>query len=230
MNYLWEAVLLAEENEGDRDRLTFIPASNPSPYIEVSMIDLNKRYPEEDRLEINLLYRFSDIFENIFTEHTDNMAQIREIFFDICMHYIVQLDLREGLSCEDYYCRTIASDFVTKKYGKKCGERFQLFRNAEKKIIVRSCLHLLRSRNYVEEFRGVITKLYPQLIMYENDETACEFLVYLGTAETEAERERVQFLRDLFLPIQGKVHCFYEHHFGIIDVEATMLLDEMVLF
>ena len=55
-------------------------------------------------------------------------------------------------------------------------------------------------------------------------------LVYIGQKETEKERERVEFLRDMFLPVHYQVYLFWEHHFGIIGVEETMELDEMVLF
>lgn len=230
MNYVWEAVLQTEKKNKDRDKLTFIPASNPSPYIEVSMIDLNLNYPEEDRIEINALYRFSDIFGKLLNENEENMGQVRRLFFDICMHYIVQLDLREGLSCEDYFSSIVSSDFMNEKYGLNSKERFQFFESNEKKMLLRSYLQLLRSGNYVEEFKRIIVKIYPQAIIYENDEIPFELLVYLGVTETNLEKERTQFLRDLFLPLQGTVYYFYDHHFGIIDVEATMILDEMILF
>ena len=41
MNYAWEAVLQAERNGRERDGLRFMEASTPSPYIEVSVTDLN---------------------------------------------------------------------------------------------------------------------------------------------------------------------------------------------
>lgn len=48
MNYAWEAVLLAEEYHRERDSLRFVEAVTPSPYIEVSVTDLNSKEPEED--------------------------------------------------------------------------------------------------------------------------------------------------------------------------------------
>ncbi len=98
MNYAWEAVLQAEKNGRERDRLRFVEASVPSPYIEVSMTDLNIREPEGDKVEINPLYRLADVFGQLFDRNTDEMAQTRTLLFDVCMHYITQIDLREGLS------------------------------------------------------------------------------------------------------------------------------------
>lgn len=230
MNYAWEAVLQAEKHNRERDDLRFVEASNPSPYIEVSVMDLNQESPEEDRVEINPLYRLEDAFGALFDRNITGMEQTRELFFDVCMHYIVQLDLREGLSKEDYYCKLIEDDIRQGKYGALAGQRFSLFDKAEQKVILRSYLQLLRTGNYLEEFRKAIIRLYAHAFIYENNESAYELLVYLGVKETGQERNRAAFLRDMFLPMQETVHWFYEHHFGIIGVDETMMADEMVIF
>lgn len=230
MNYAWEAVLQAEKHGRDRDSLLFTEASGPSPYIEVSVIDLNQESPEEDRVEINPLYRFGDVLGQLFDRNTEGYEQLREVFFDVCMHYIVRLDLREGLSKEDFYCSLIIHDIEEGIYGQAAQYRFTLFSKEEKKIISRSYLQLLKTGNYPEEFRKVMLRLYPQVFIYENNETAYELLVYLGIEGSEEERERTAFLREMFLPLQQTVHWFYGHHFGIIGVDETMIMDEMMIF
>lgn len=230
MNYAWEAVLLAEENHRERDSLRFVEAVTPSPYIEVSVTDLNSKEPEEDCIEINPLYRFEDVFGKLFDKNNREIMQTKALFFDICMHYIVQLDLREGLSKEDYYYSLLAEDIRAGQYGKKTGEGFLLFDKQEQKQILRAYLRLLKTGNYLEEFRRAVIGLYPKALIYENNETAYELLVYLGTDDTETQHERALFLREMFLPVQETIHFFYANHFGIIDVEETMLVDEMVIF
>ena len=85
----------------------FVEASDPSPYIEVSVMDLNLESPEEDTVEINPLYRFGDVLGRLFDRNIEGMEQTRQVFFDVCMHYIVQLDLRPGLSGEGFFCSLI---------------------------------------------------------------------------------------------------------------------------
>lgn len=80
MNHAWEAVLLAEHNNRDRDSLRFVEADGASPYIEVSVTDLNAGEPEGDRVEINPLYRLGDVFGRLFDRNTDQMAQTRALF------------------------------------------------------------------------------------------------------------------------------------------------------
>ena len=230
MNYAWEVVLQVEKENQNRDTLQFVEASEPSPYIEVSMTDLNMDTLEENKVEINPLYRFEDVFGKLFDKNIEEMRQTREIFFDVCMHYIVQLDLREGLSREDFYCELIANDLEQGKYGALAKRRFSLFTKSEQKLILQSYLQLLKTGNYLEEFRKVVTRLYPRTIIYENNEAVQELLVYLGIKETEKDCEKAAFFVEMFLPIQETVYFFYMHHFGIIDVDETMVMDEMVIF
>lgn len=230
MNYAWEVVLQAEKNNIDRDTLHFVEAHNPSPYMEVSVMDLNQESPEEERIEINPIYRLQDVFGTLFDKNIIGMEQTRELFFDVCMHYFVQLDLREGLSKEDYYSMLAEDDIKNGRYGASAKECFSFFDKTEQKTILRSYLQLLKSGNYLDEFRKVLVRLYPQAYIYENNETVYELLVYLGVKESETEKRRADFLRQMFLPLQETVHWFYEHHFGIIGVDETMAMDEMVIF
>lgn len=119
MNYAWEAVLQAERHGREREGLRFVEASDPSPYIEVSVMDLNLESPEEDTVEINQLYRFGDVFGRLFDRNIEGMEQTRQVFFDVCMHYIVQLDLRQGLSGEDFFCSLLRRDIREGRYGRE---------------------------------------------------------------------------------------------------------------
>ena len=75
MNYAWEAVLQAERNGRERDGLRFMEASTPSPYIEVSVTDLNIMEPEGDIEEIKHLYRYGDVFVRLFDRNTDEIGR-----------------------------------------------------------------------------------------------------------------------------------------------------------
>lgn len=230
MNYAWEAVLAAEQLHYLLEELHFIEADQPSPYLEISLTDLNLTAPREEWIEINPLYRFGSIFSAILDKNVEEMRQTRELFLDTCMHYIVQLDLREGLSREDYYYRLLFREITQGLYGEQLREGFSLFCGREQKVIIPACLRLLKSGNYRDEFRKVVTTLYSGAFIYESQERPMELLVYLGVKETKEERGRAVFLREMFLPMQERVHYFYEHHFGIIGVEETMMIDEMVVF
>lgn len=230
MNYAWEAVLQGEKENRNRNKLRFIEAINPSPYIEVSVEDLNLASPQKDQIEINPFYRLGDVFGQLFDRNIEGLEQAREIFFDVCMHYIVQLDLREGLSKEDYYCMLLVREINKGQYGMAVAENFMLFAQKEQRIILCSYLSLLKTGNYIQEFKKLIITLYPYAGIYENNDVPLELLVYLGVEETKREKKRAVFLREMFLPLQETVHWFFEHHFGIIGVDETMVIDEIAIF
>ena len=54
-----------------------------------------------------------------------------------------------------------------------------------------------------------------------------------STAGLEREKakleQRIAFLADTFLDIRYHVEVFYEHHFGIIDIDETMRIDETAI-
>ena len=53
--------------------------------------------------------------------------------------------------------------------------------------------------------------------------------LYVGKKETEEERKRVSFLTDTFLPVNEEVKVFYDSHFGVMDLEETMVMDRVML-
>ncbi len=230
MNYAWEVILQADKEEKDREKIRFTEAGIASPYIETAMTDLNQAGLEEYTVEINPLYRFAALFSDMLVPDMTEMKKTREIFLDVCMHYISQLDLREGLTRDDYYARVIDRDITAGRYGFCNQRRWACFTHREKKDILAFYLHLLRTGNYIKEFGNALISVYSGAFVYENNESDYELLIYLGVKETEKEHERILFLTGMFLPMPMQVYIFYEHHFGIIDVDETMMVDEMVVF
>ena len=230
MNYVWEAVLQAKKENKKLDDLCFVEADNPSPYMELSVTDLNVKSLDSEQIEVNPLYRSGNIFGQLFDRNIDGMWQTREIFFDVCIHYIAQTDLRDGLSREDYYYEMARKDIDKGVYGEDIRNHFQLFEIGEQSIILRFYLQLLRSGSYIEVFKQAVTMLYPNAYVYENNEINSELLVYLGVRENEEERKKAVFLKNMFLPLQVTVDFFYQHHFGIIGVDETMMMDQILLF
>lgn len=230
MNYVWEAVLQAKKENKNQDELCFVEADNPSPYMELSVTDLNANALDGEWIEVNPLYRLGGVFGELFDRNISGMRQAREIFFDVCIHYIAQMDLREGLSREDYYYEMIRNDIDNGAYGEDIRNNFRLFGKEEQEIILRFYLYLLKTGNYMEIFKQIVVRLYPNAYVYENNETNNELFVYLGVRENEEEKKRAVLLQNMFLPLKETSYFFFEHHFGIMGVDETMMMDEILLF
>lgn len=236
MNYVWEVLLAADKGKADRrgpgrkdTDIRFLPAKHPSPYVEVSFAELNTVTLENPEIEVNPLYRFGDIFADIFSPDLREYGQTRQIFLDVVMHYMAEADLLSGMHRQEYCYWFLSQELMEGVFGSKAAEAFQLFDAGERRIIAVSLLGLYRSSHYMELFAGVIRTLYENAIIYEGQDNAETVYLYLGRRETAEERKRARFLADTFLPLHTDIRIFYDRHFGIIDTEETMKLDKILL-
>lgn len=230
MNYLWEVALRADDCGAAREEIRYRPAKIYSPYIEASFTDLNESDVGAQTVEANPLYRFAHIFAAIFDINITIAQQTRNALFDICMHYIIQIDLRQGLSKSEYQLRFLLRDLLDGVYQDKFAYGMQQLNHVEiRKILI--CMHwLLTCGGSILLFRQATRVLYPDAIVYESNDNFRELFIYLGKKDTAEERGKIDFITGVFLAKDYTVHLFWEHHFGIIDVDVTMELDEMVLF
>ncbi|MDR1548430.1 MAG: hypothetical protein LBT06_07585 [Hungatella sp.] len=230
MNYAWEAALAADEAGIKREDVRYVPVRDGSPYTEVVLETINTRALEEKNVEMNPLYRFSREFSEMFDVNLEGCEASRGLFFDCAMQYLIHLDLRQGLSRQEYALRFLLKDLLNEVCGSQVARVVGQFGKEKLRSFLCLILKLYQCGSSICLFREVMRCMYPDSMVYANNETARQILMYVGFKETEAELERLELLKDMFLPVNFQVFLFWEHHFGIIDVDETMWLDEMVLF
>lgn len=229
MNYAWEAALAADEAGIPREEVRYVPKSNGSPYAEVILENINSKGLEKKTVEMNPLYRFAREFSSLLDINLEEYETSRKIIFDIVMHYFVQLDLRQGLSKQEYALRFLLKDLLEGVCGSQAARVAETFEKEKFRRLLRLILKLYQCGSSTYLFREVMRCMYPNSLVYASNDAVRQVLVYVGVKETEEERERLEFLQDMFLPINYQVFLFWEHHFGILDVDETMGLGEMVL-
>ena len=178
---------------------------------------------------MNPFYRFFDIFSGVLDINQKEYGKTKEIFVDAVFHYLALTDLRMGMSRKDYYFKFLVEELESGQFGRKAKAAIQLFSSYEKKYIVLALMDVISSRNYREIFKWLFQEIYQDSIIYKSMDCANELYIYVGSAETQEERKRVQFLLDTFLPIGVRTEVFYLEHFGILDMEETMVIDKVLL-
>lgn len=178
---------------------------------------------------MNPFYRFFDIFSGVLDINQKEYGKTKEIFVDAVFHYLALTDLRMGMSRKDYYFKFLVEELESGQFGGKAKAAIQLFSSYEKKYIVLALMDVVSSRNYREIFKWLFQEIYQDSIIYKSMDCANELYIYVGSAETQEERKRVQFLLDTFLPIGVRTEVFYLEHFGILEIEETMILDKVLL-
>lgn len=230
MNLAWEAALCADRSGIDRERIRYRPTKKGSPYMELKLESLNDTALTGPSVEINPLFRFSALFAEMFDINLGEYQASREVFFDVYMQYIVQLDLRQGLSRKEYQLRHILRDFMGDVCGIKSDVAITQMERGKLRVFLRLTWKLYRCGASGCLFREAMRAMYPSSLVYESKEKENQLLVYIGEEESGKERVRMECLQALFLPINKEVRLFWDRHFGIMGIDETMVLDEMVLF
>ncbi|MHC1686028.1 MAG: hypothetical protein AB6733_24385 [Clostridiaceae bacterium] len=230
MNYIWDILLKADRQDIKRENIKFVPAKVFSPYIEVLLSDLNiRKLPESNTIEVNPYYRFHEIFKDLLDVNLEESPQLREVIFDIITHFLAELDLKEGLCKQEFYKKFIKDEIKQGIFGNGISEAVDEFSKEELDYILSGLITLYLTGTSLHLFNKIMKKVFPNTITYQNKDNPKKVLIYLGEFRTQELKRKIEFILDLFLPINMKSNIYYEYHFGIIGVDETMKMENMVI-
>lgn len=229
MTYLWEILLKADEQEFPREKIRFIQTRTPAPYMEVTYDELNRQHVDEAPVEVNAYYRFSSIFDHVLNGLED-YPELRNCLYDILMHYVAEINMREGLCINEYFGLFLRDDVRSGKFGRQFKEVLQTFPRHQVRFVVENMVRLYELGPSVTLFQAVMRQIYPRSIIYLDAVERRELLIYIGRKEIPEYYRQVEFLLALFVPFDYIAHLFWDMHFGIIGVNETLELDELVLY
>ena len=212
MNYIWEILLRARAQGLSDNELFFAQAEDCSPWYEQSFPCLNEDTVTGPVVEINSLYRFSEIFQDLL--HNMGDSEYLRHLFDAAVHILAAQETLSGLSKRDFSA--------------SIAQALQLLSEEQKRGVASLLLAQYETGSSLLVFRQALTALYPQAMLYQLKPHPEQLLLYLGLAN--ADRRIVQMLEDLFLPLQYQVRIFWTKHFGVWDVDATLVFDEIEIY
>jgi hypothetical protein len=230
MKFVWEVLITALGQGVSREDLRFRPDINGSPYFETAFEDLNAETLWDATVEVNPLSRFAHVLSKLFDPDLEAYKATRELLFDAFMHYQGQLDLRQGFTKSEYYIRSILRDLLSGTYGESHGENCKLFTNEQMKNILRCLLTLHKTGTSLELFRKALRPVYPQTLIYRNNNAYREILIYIPWEKNGEDMRKLDFIVSMFLDINYTVYVFWKHHFGIIGVDETLEYGDSLIF
>ncbi|MCY6355723.1 hypothetical protein [Clostridium sp. ZS2-4] len=230
MNYIWDVLLKADKQNIPAEKISFVPAKRYSPYMEISFKDLNTQSLLDNHIiEVNPYYRFYDIFKELLNVNIEESMKLREVLFDIIIHYLAEIDLKQGLCKQEFYKKFIMKDICKGVFGKELSENIYEFKKEELDCLLNGLVTLYLTGVSLHLFNKVMRNIFKDNLTYTNKENSKEILIYLGQAKTQNLKRKMDMIIDLFLPIDMKVYVYWEHHFGVIGVNETMKIDKMVI-
>lgn len=229
MNYIWEVIIKANNENIESKDITFFEADMFSPYMEVSKKYLNLNSVEKE-VGINPYYRFYDIFKGICDVNYLEDEEIRKFLFDISVHFLASVDLNQGLSKQELYMIFIYRDIQSGYLGESIKEAINLFSKEDRHIILRNTFRLYTIGAEISLFKNTVKNIFKNSLVYIKRNNEEKVLVFLNTKKTKENKKKILAIVDVFLPVNFRINIFYENHFGIIGIHETMQIDEIEIY
>ena len=228
MIYLWEALLCIRMAQIPEKTIQFVHAPHGSPYMEMALPCLNQTWLE-DIVEVNTYYRFYSIFKNMFPPEQAEFPALRDSLTNLALHMIAQNDVIKGMTREDYYKKLLADEVMDGSFGSLAREVFCEMNRKEKEKLLSGWLNSFRVGSALPIFLDMVHGLIDNNIVYLSNTCPDKILLYTGLKKDKKIEQRIAFLADTFLDIKYHVEVFYEYHFGIMEIEETMQIDEIAI-
>ena len=236
MNFIWDIVLQAEAQGMDKAELLFQQAKEYSPYCEQAFPCINQGRLESTVVEINALYRFSHIFQELLhpellvrPENRD-LTECVAFLFDAVVHLLSEVDLKHGLTKREYFVRQLRAELLDGVYGPEAAAAVAVIDRQLQFSLANELLTQLQTGTNLRIFRRAVRTAFTGSLIYQSNYNGKELLLYLGEKETKEKAQMARLLLDLFLPFGFSARLFWDYHFGIIGVDAAMPADAIALF
>ncbi|WP_411680955.1 hypothetical protein [Clostridium thailandense] len=229
MNYVWDLVIKAKALGIPKEKLKFSAAETYSPYMELSNAYINSKLIEEE-VELNPYYRFYEIFKDMFSLDNEENLEVRNTLFDILIHFLTDMDLKQGMNKKEYYIKFILQDIKKDVFGKIPKEDLEFFNEAEQDMLAGNILRLYITGQSLYLLKDSIRKLFKHSMIYVNCEEKDELLFYIGEEKKDEKLAKLEFVKEIFLPIKFNTKTYWKNHFGVIDVNETMTIGSIVIY
>ncbi|MCM1183230.1 MAG: hypothetical protein NC337_07645 [Roseburia sp.] len=235
MNFMWDIALRAYGQGLEEQELFFAQAREYSPFFEPSFSCLNETTVPEPVIELNLLYRFADIFQELLAPEIPGLeegayAWFRRYFTDAALHTLLYTDLRHGLTAREIRIHKILEELRDGTFWRKTAADFNVIERSAQGRLAALVLSQMEVGSSLRLFRRGVLILYPDAMLYQLKEEPEKLLLYIRSAETRERARQLRFVREMFLPVGFELRVFWRYHFGIIGAEETMRPDAMALY
>ena len=230
--YIWS--LLVNNNGFENEKIKFIKSSVISPYFELNMENINDitagKSDEKYLVETNPFFRFDNIFSFLMMPDDENNEKLKESFLNIGLHILGDFDLYEGQTKKDFYCKEIIRNMESGSSGEKLKKYLSFLNMKEKLYVAEVFLEYNEGRNQIRCLKKIVKKLFPESLVYDNKYSDKNIVIYLGHKKDDKTRKITGIINELFVPLGLKPKYFYEHHFGILGIEETLVIDSMAVY
>lgn len=211
----------------DKQKIRFQQATNYSPYSEFSRNWIKEEMGVQT-LSVNAFYRYDAIMERLFSSKNVTKKQ-QDWLFDIYMHYLTELECRNGMTRQEFNIRDIQEALINGTYGKKVQEAYTLLDKEEAYCVAHMLERQEKTRESIDKCAEVLVTVLHDGIVYKDENSKKCLLMYLNKKENERDQAVIDMVCELFLPLEYDIRVFWENHFAVLGESKTMMINEIEL-
>ncbi len=219
MNYIWELFLQGGyENVHIRQDKIVSPYYEMNPYVPV----------ENNEIGMNVMYRYSAIFMPLLVEECVS-KELEEWFVDVLVHFLVSLDVRAGMTVNEYKQRWNVLRMKNGQFGEevlRCSGKLKQDILYE---ISRFYTKTERTGATMSLFSLALINTMKTGILYQDKDDRDMFYYYVGRRENSIDKAIIDMVVHMLLPFGKEVRVFWNNHFGICGENSTMMESELEL-
>lgn len=206
MSYIWEDYCSEK---------IFRTGKKISPYMEIA---------ENNHVlcEVNPLIRFSEIFSD-----SDVLSE-NEALANMIFHYLAMTDMLSGINESQIKVNWLEKEILKGSFGEKLKDNWNMIQPKHQEILLYTLLHRLETQQIENEFFNACKKLFEStsLIYEKNTDT---YYFYISEDKTEYNEMLLDTAVMIFWNIQYRLEVIWKNHYGIIDSDDTMKIQNIYI-
>ena len=206
MSYIWEDYCSEK---------IFRTGKKISPYMEIA---------ENNHVlcEVNPLIRFSEIFSD-----SDVLSE-NEALANMIFHYLAMTDMLSGINESQIKVNWLEKEILKGSFGEKLKDNWNMIQPKHQEILLYTLLHRLETQQIENEFFNACKKLFEStsLIYEKNTDT---YYFYISEDKMEYNEMLLDTAVMIFWNIQYRLEVIWKNHYGIIDSDDTMKIQNIYI-
>lgn len=210
-----------------RENVRYEQAASFSPYSEFSG-NWKEEKGDITSLSFNGFYRYEPIMRQLFTDDFKDDF-IKNWFFDIYVHYLVELEYLSGATYGEFQVQGIMRQIAMGEYGERIQRTYKTLSEEKQYFVANMLVNQHKTGASVEKYSKALVEVMSYGIVYKDKYNEKQLLFYVGQKESEEDRNRIEMITELFCPLGYQLRVFWDRHFAVLEQSQTMQMGEIEL-
>ena len=166
-------------------------------------------------------------FKKIFSPILESELCFNDDYVNIILHMLAEMDRKSYVNRFTIKRNLLLKDIKDGILGQNLKENINIFSKIEMEKVLNCLLESLDKTDMYKLFEKISKKIFPNASKLYYFESSKNLYIYLGIEKDSETTKKMELLMELFWDITSNLEVYYETHFGIIGIDATMKINHI---